>query len=48
MSAEESERSRLPFEPNKKAPKTPQKLKDKPAAQPQESGKQADRKRILH
>ncbi|MCC5670404.1 PAM68 family protein [Nostoc sp. CHAB 5784] len=44
MSAEESERSRLPFEPNKKRQKLA-KTQSKPAAQPQESGKQADRKR---
>ncbi|MEH2253454.1 PAM68 family protein [Nostoc sp.] len=43
MSAEESERSRLPFEPNKKRQK-PAKTQSKPIAQPQESGKQADRK----
>ncbi|MEH2144873.1 PAM68 family protein [Nostoc sp.] len=44
MSAEESERSRLPFEPNKKRQK-PVKTQSKSAAQPEESGKQADRKR---
>jgi Photosynthesis affected mutant 68 len=43
MSAEESERSRLPFEPNKKRQK-PAKTQSKPAAQPKESTKQADRK----
>ncbi|MEH1829955.1 MAG: PAM68 family protein [Nostoc sp.] len=43
MSAEESERSRLPFEPNKKRQK-PAKTQSKPAAQPQESAKQADKK----
>ncbi|MBN4003664.1 PAM68 family protein [Nostoc sp. LPT] len=43
MSAEESERSRLPFEPNKKRQK-PAKTPSKPAAQPQESVKQADKK----
>ncbi|MEH1965772.1 MULTISPECIES: PAM68 family protein [unclassified Nostoc] len=43
MSAEESERSRLPFEPNKKRQK-PAKTQSKPAAQPQESAKKADRK----
>ncbi|MEH1817958.1 MAG: PAM68 family protein [Nostoc sp.] len=43
MSAEESERSRLPFEPNKKRQK-PAKTQSKPAAQPKESAKQADRK----
>ncbi|MBN3941481.1 MAG: PAM68 family protein [Nostoc sp.] len=43
MSAEESERSRLPFEPNKKRQK-PAKTQSKPAAQPQESVKQADKK----
>ena len=43
MSAEESERSRLPFEPNKKRQK-PAKTQSKSAAQPQESGKQADKK----
>ncbi|MHC5826317.1 MAG: photosystem II biosynthesis protein, partial [Nostoc sp.] len=43
MSAEESERSRLPFEPNKKRQK-PAKTQSKPATQPQESGKQADRR----
>ncbi|MEH2467088.1 PAM68 family protein [Nostoc sp.] len=44
MSAEESERSRLPFEPKKKRQK-PAKTQSKPAAQLEESGKQADRKR---
>ena len=44
MSAEESERSRLPFEPNKKRQK-PAKTQSKSAAQPEGSGKQADRKR---
>ncbi|MBW4560841.1 MAG: PAM68 family protein [Mojavia pulchra JT2-VF2] len=39
MSAEESERSRLPFEPNKKRQK-PAKAKNQPPAQPKESGKQ--------
>ncbi|MEH1810374.1 PAM68 family protein [Nostoc sp.] len=43
MSAEESERSRLPFEPNKKRQK-PAKTQSKPAAQPSESVKQADKK----
>jgi Photosynthesis affected mutant 68 len=43
MSAEESERSRLPFEPNKKRQKPP-KAQSKPAAQPKESAKKADRK----
>ncbi|AVH70393.1 PAM68 family protein [Nostoc sp. 'Lobaria pulmonaria (5183) cyanobiont'] len=43
MSAEESERSRLPFEPNKKRQK-PAKTPSKPASQPQESVKQADKK----
>ncbi|MEH1855021.1 MAG: PAM68 family protein [Nostoc sp.] len=43
MSAEESERSRLPFEPNKKRQK-PAKTQSKPAAQPKESAKQASRK----
>ncbi|BAY29477.1 hypothetical protein NIES37_50950 [Tolypothrix tenuis PCC 7101] len=36
MSAEESERSRLPFEPNKKNPK-PAKAKSQPPAQPKAS-----------
>ena len=44
MSAEESERSRLPFEPKKKRQK-PAKTQSKSAEQPEESGKQADRKR---
>ncbi|MBD2245778.1 PAM68 family protein [Nostoc sp. FACHB-888] len=44
MSAEESEGSRLPFEPKKKRQK-PAKTQSKLAAQPQESGKQADKKR---
>lgn len=43
MSAEESERSRLPFEPNKKRQK-PAKTQSKPAAQPSESVKQAEKK----
>jgi Photosynthesis affected mutant 68 len=43
MSAEESEGSRLPFEPNKKRQK-PAKTQSKPAAQPQESAKQAGKK----
>ncbi|MEH2117406.1 PAM68 family protein [Nostoc sp.] len=43
MSAEESERSRLPFEPNKKRQK-PAKTQSKSAVQPEESGKQADKK----
>ncbi|MBW4676576.1 MAG: PAM68 family protein [Desmonostoc geniculatum HA4340-LM1] len=40
MSAEESERARLPFEPNKKRQKPP-KTQSKPAAKPQESSNQA-------
>ncbi|MGM3304445.1 PAM68 family protein [Anabaena sp. WFMT] len=42
MPAEESERSRLPFEPNKKRPK-PVKAKTQPAPKPQESGKQTQK-----
>jgi hypothetical protein len=44
MSGEESERSRLPFEPNKKRQKSA-KAQSKSVAQPQESGKQTDKKR---
>ncbi|MDF5708370.1 MAG: PAM68 family protein [Nostoc sp. S4] len=43
MSAEESERARLPFEPNKKRQK-PVKTQTKPAATPQQPSNQADRK----
>ncbi|WP_341528879.1 PAM68 family protein [Nostoc sp. UHCC 0302] len=43
MSAEESERSRLPFEPNKKRQK-PAKTQSKPPAQLNTSEKQPDRK----
>ncbi|MDZ8081570.1 MAG: PAM68 family protein [Nostoc sp. DcaGUA01] len=43
MSAEESERDRLPFEPNKKRQK-PAKAPTKPAVTPQKSSNQADRK----
>ncbi|MBG1266749.1 PAM68 family protein [Nostoc sp. WHI] len=44
MSAEESERRVLPFEPNKKRQKPPKTQSKLAATQPQESGKQADRK----
>ncbi|AFY31547.1 PAM68 family protein [Calothrix sp. PCC 7507] len=43
MSAEESERSRLPFEPNKKRQK-PIKSQSEPVIQPKESGKKADKR----
>ncbi len=43
MSAEESERPRLPFEPNKKRQKPP-KARTQPAATPQKTSNQADRK----
>ncbi len=42
MSAEESERSRLPFEPNKKRPK-PAKIQSKPPAQLKTSEEQASK-----
>ncbi|WP_138497488.1 PAM68 family protein [Nostoc sp. PA-18-2419] len=44
MSAEESERERLPFEPNKKRQK-PLKTSTKSAATPQQPSNQADQKR---
>ncbi|WP_445635186.1 DUF3464 domain-containing protein [Nostoc sp. DSM 114161] len=43
MSAEESERNRLPFEPNKKRQK-PVKAQAQPAATPQKTSNQPDRK----
>ncbi|MBX9257312.1 PAM68 family protein [Desmonostoc muscorum CCALA 125] len=43
MPAEESERERLPFEPNKKRQKPP-KTQTKPVATPQKPSNQADRK----